>query len=195
MDSLEKEIKDYFKGQGIPLADNSNSFEKLDFGFGDRDAKRYFSFDVKEKRQRYNMNNWQVANIPEEYLFILDDLAARKILAYAPNSGIIVRDNMHHRYFLFTVVDLYLMPKQRVNRTIKKQVEAYKGKWLIDLRNGQMFDRLADVFKGIEAYLDDRENIFLKILECYGDYMGEEIGKGGIVRVPEHWQTDVDETR
>jgi len=195
MDSLEREIKDYFKQREIPLADNSNSYEKLDFAFGDKSTKRYFSFDVKEKRQRYNMKNWQVANIPEEYLFILDDLAARKILAYAPNSGIVVRDNMRHRYFLFTVVDLYLMPKQRVNRTIKKQVEAYKGKWLIDLRSGQKFDKLADVFDGIESYLDEKKEIFLNILECYGDYMGEEIGKGGIVRVPEHWQTDVEETR
>ncbi len=195
MYSLEKEVKDYFEQRGILFNDNSDSFEKLDFGFGDRNTKRYFSFDVKEKRQRYNMNNWQVENIPEEYFFIIDDLAARKILAYAPNSGIIVRDNLHHRYFLFTVVALYLMPKRRVNRPIKKQVATYKGKWLIDLKNGQMFDGLADVFEGIEAYLADRENIFLHILECYGDYVGEDIGEGGIVRAPKHWKTDVDETR
>lgn len=96
---------------------------------------------------------------------------------------------------IFSVVDLYLMPKQRVNRTLKKNVQTLKGKWPIDLRNGQQFDGLADLFAGIDQYLDQREAIFLHTLACYGNYLGEEISRGGIDRVPQHWQIDVEETR
>lgn len=195
MISFEQEIKGFFRKKEIRFADNSGSFAMLDFTFGDLEIKRQFHFDVKEKRQHYNMRNWPDAIVPEEYLFVLDDLAARKVLVHAPNSGVIIRDNVHQRYVLFTVVDLYLMPKKRVNRLIERSVETYKGKWLVDLRNGQRFDDLAGVFAGIDSYLDNREDIFLRILECFGDYVGEEIGKGGIVRKPEHWEVDVNQTR
>jgi hypothetical protein len=43
--------------------------------------------------------------------------------------------------------------------------------------------------------LKERENIFLKTLECYGNYYGEEIGQGGITRKPGHWEIDVKGTR
>lgn len=193
--SFEQEIKAYFIQHQIAFRDNSESFKKLDFSFGDKAAKKHFSFDVKEKRQHYTERNWPDTEIPESYLFILDDLAARKILAYSPNSGLVVRDNMSEQYIFFSVVDLFLMPKKRVNREIRKNIQGMKGKWMIDLRNGRRFGKLADVFAEIEAYLNSREDIFMRILECYGDYAGEEIRKGGIPRRPEHWSTDVKETR
>ncbi|HEX9974184.1 MAG TPA: hypothetical protein VGD14_19095 [bacterium] len=195
MPSLESEFKLYFKQHQIPYEDHSSSLKKLDFSFGDPKAKTYFCFDVKEKRQHYTKQNWQQVDIPEQYLFILDDLSARKILAYAPNSGLVIRDNVHQKYYFFTVVDLYLMPKKRVNRVIKKQVETQKGKWLIDLRNGRTCTNLLEIFEAIESYLKDRENIFLHTLDCYGKYFGEEIGQGGIPRKPAHWEVDVKETR
>lgn len=198
MPSLEQEIKTYFTANGIPFHDHSfdeQRFQRLDFGFGDRSEKRYFSFDAKEKRRRYNLSNWPDVGIPEQALFIIDDLAARKILMFAPNSGLIIRDNTTRRYYLFTVVDLYLMPKVRVNRPIQQRQQALKGKWLIDLRNGRRFSTLAEVFEAIDAYLDQREAIFGKELACFGEYVGEDIAQGGITRRPEHWQTDVKATR
>jgi hypothetical protein len=87
------------------------------------------------------------------------------------------------------------MPKKRVNRVIKKQVETQKGKWLIDLRNGRACGNLSEIFEAIESYLKDRKNIFLHTLDCYGKYFGEEIGKGGITRKPGHWEIDVKGTR
>ena len=194
MPSFEQEIKQYFKQRRIGFDDHSGSYKRLDFGFGDARAKRYFSFDVKEKRQRYAMRNWPT-DIPEEHLFIIDDLAARKILAYAPNSGLVVRDNIRRKYVFFSVVDLFLMPKQRVNRKIQKHMQAFKGKWLTDLRSGQVRDTLDQVFSAIKAYLERRADIFVNVLECYGEYAGEEISEGGIVRRPEHWEVDVAETR
>ncbi len=88
MQSFEQEIKAYFVQNQIQYEDNSKSLTKFDFSFGDREKKTYFSFDVKEKRQHYNIKNWQEFEIPEPYLFIIDDLAAQKILAFAPNSGL-----------------------------------------------------------------------------------------------------------
>ncbi len=198
MISLEQEIKDYFVQRDILFHDHSfddRRFLWLDFGFGDPEQKRYFRFDAKEKRRRYNTKNWPDVGIPEEHLFIMDDLAARKILAIAPNSGMVVRDNARQLYYLFTVVDLFLMPKVRVNRPIHNQQEVLKGKWLVDLRNGQCFDALPPIFDALEDYLDQRKTIFGKQLACYGDYVGENIGRGGITRRPEHWVTDVSETR
>ena len=198
MISLEQEILDFFRQQGIAFhqhVQGDQRFVRLDFGFGDLAAHRYFSFDAKEKRQRYALSNWPKTDIPEEHLFILDDLAARKVLAFAPNSGLVVRDNGRGHYFLFTVVDLYLMPKQRLNRTIEKDVRSLKGKWLVDLRNGQVGASMADIFASINTYLDTRPAIFQDNHACYGSYVGETVGTGGITRRPEHWDKDVSETR
>ena len=195
MQSLESEFKTYFAQHQIPYEDHTTSLKKLDFSFGDPKAKTHFCFDVKEKRQHYTRQNWQQLDIPEAYLFILDDLAARKILAFAPNSGLVLRDNLNQKYYFFSIVDLFLMPKKRVNRTIKKQVETNKGKWLIDLRNGKVCDNLHGIFVAIDSYLKDREDIFLNTLACYGNYYGEKIGQGGVTRQPGHWKIDVTGTR
>jgi len=193
--SLEQEIRHYFQQAQINFDDNSGSYHLLDFAFGDRTKKQYFAFDVKEKCDPYQLRNWPKVEIPEKYLFILDDLAARKILAFAPNSGLVIRDNFYKIYYFFSVVTLYLMPKTRVNRKIEKNVLAYKGKWLIDLRNGQQYDKIDALFIGINTFLAERENIFLKKLECYGCFYGEHIVDGGIVREPKHWRIDVQKTR
>lgn len=192
--SLEQEIRILFQQRGVAYDDHSDSFTRLDFGFGERAAKRYFVFDAKEKRQPYAQRNWQT-EIPEAHLFILDDLACRKILLYAPNAGLLVRDTPQQRYLFFSVVDLFLIPKNRVNRAIRRTQPEQKGKWLIDLRNGRHLSRLDELFEAIDDYLDRRKAIFHQIHECYGDYVGEEIGSGGIERKPEHWDTDFGATR
>lgn len=196
--SLEQEILDHFRRHSISFHQHVNDetrFVRLDFGFGDIGQKRYFSFDAKEKRQRYNLNNWRGAGIGEEHLFIIDDLAARRVLAFAPNAGLVIRDNLRQLYFLFTVVDLFLMPKVRVNRRLDLNPPLLKGKWLIDLRNGQPCPDLAAVFARIGAYLDQRETIFSKELACFGAYVGETISAGGVARQPRHWERDIRETR
>jgi len=192
--SLEQEIRTLFQQRRVNYVDHSDSFTQLDFGFGDRSAMRYFAFDAKEKRQPYDLRNWQTA-IPEAHFFILDDLACRKILLHAPNAGLLVRDTPQQRYLFFTVVDLFLMPKVRVNRPIHRAQREFKGKWLIDLRNGRSLARLDELLAAIDDYLDRRRAIFYETRECYGEYVGEEIGRGGIERRPEHWDTDFGATR
>ena len=192
--SFEQEIKHYLADNRIPFHDGSASFKDLDFMLPDFADARPFRFDAKEKRQKYNMNNWKTT-IPEQHLFIMDDLAARKILAYAPRSAMIVRNNILQNYVLFTILDLFLIPKQRANRVISKKVETLKGKWLIDLRNGPQFESLNAVFAAIRDYLEAFQEIFLEKLECHGSFQGEDIDVQGITRRPEHWQVDVAETR
>lgn len=195
MPSFEAEIKHYFNSRQIPFEDHCTSLRQLDFCFSDPATKVQFNLEVKEKRQHYNLKNWPQVNIPQAYLFIVDDLAARKILAFAPNSGLAVRDNLNRQYYFFSVVDLYLMPKTRVNRCIKKEMAAQKGKWLVDLRNGHCCGNLPELFNALATYITQRKAIFLEILECYGRYVGEEVGSGGITRRPGHWDIDIKGTR
>lgn len=195
MISFEQEIKKFLNDKGIPWRDGSSSFKRLDFTVvADQDHRFYF--DAKEKRQHYNLKNWGIPNAHEQqFTFIIDDLAARKILAYAPYSGMVVRDNVLGGYYFFSVLDLFLMPKTRVNRPIEKEKPTLKGKWIIDLRNGLRCESLDEVLDAIRQYIARREDLFLNILECYGNYIGEEIERRGIVRRPGHWDTDVNETR
>ena len=194
MPSLEQEIRRYFRRRRIPFDDHTGSFDSLDFGFVNLRDNHYFAFDAKEKQRPYRAENGPT-QIPERDLFIVDDLAARKVLFHAPNAGLIVRDTPQQRYLFFSVIDLYLMPKTRVNRPIARTQAARKGKWLIDLRDGARCSALESAFAAMEAYLDNRQEIFHKTVECYGSFHNEGIGQGGVERRPAHWAKDFRETR
>jgi hypothetical protein len=192
--SFEQEIKAFLTASGLEFKDNSTSFKRLDFTvLLGNDWK--FHFDAKEKIQQYHLGNWKLTTDQELHTFIIDDLAARKILAYGPYSGMVVRDNLHGGYYFYTLLDLFLMPKTRVNRPIEKQQKALKGKWVIDFRNATRCENMDEVLAQILRYIEKREDAFVNILECYGNYHGEDIGQRGEVRRPEHWDTDVQKTR
>ena len=192
--SVEQEIKDYFAQKGIKFSDNSSSYKQLDFTIINKNGQAAFHLDVKEKRQKYNLNNWPKF-APESDLFILDDLAVRKCLAHAPKSGIIIRDNIRKRYFFFSVVDLALVPRKRVNRPINRNQPDIKGKWLINLHNGKESQSLDGSISNLRQYLQDLDKVLFETIECYGNYIDENIVAGGIVRNPAHWETDVQGTR
>lgn len=194
MQSFEQEIKSFFQSSKLAYKDNSSSFKRLDFTVA-LDETWSFHFDAKEKRQHYNLSNWKLTAAQEPHTFIMDDLAARKILAYGPYSGMVVRDNLLGGYYFFSILDLLLMPKTRVNRPIDKVQKGLKGKWIIDLRNGQQCASMNEVLALFKRYIAKREDLFLNILECFGDYQGEQIGERGEVRRAEYWTTDVNETR
>jgi len=191
--SLEQEVKRFLVNKGVEFHDQSDSFKHLDFTILLHNAP-YFHLEVKEKRQKYNMNHWP-PYVDEASLFILDDLTVRKCLAYAPKSGVLVRDNVRSMYTFLSVVDLALMPRLRVNRPIQRTTPALKGKWLIDLNNGASADSIETIFSTIRRYVDASDKILYDTIECYGHYEGEEIARGGITREPSHWDTDVDATR
>lgn len=193
MTSFEQEIKSYFKINDIPYKDYSQSYKRLDFTI--QLGKWKFYFDAKEKRQKYNLKNWQLSEEEEKHAFIIDDLAARKILAYAPYSATIIRNNLNSCYYFFSVLDLFLMPKKRVNRPIFNKKKALKGKWIIDLRNGIKCDKFDTAYQLIGKYIEKREELFINHLPCFGEYEGEEIGERGMVRKREYWDIDVKATR
>ncbi len=194
MISFEQEIKAFLQSKKMEFKDNSSSFKRLDFSVR-LDENWTFHFDAKEKRQKINLYNWKITAEQEPHTFIIDDLAARKILAFGPYSGMVVRDNLLGGYYFYSVLDLFLMPKTRVNRPIEKSQKAMKGKWVIDLRSGKKCSNMDEVLKLFYAYISKREDLFLNILDCYGNYAGENIGERGEVRRPEYWETDVKETR
>ena len=192
--SLEQEIKDLLTRREVHFDEACDAFDQLDFCIHSG-QRADFHFDAKEKRQEVALANWPETGIPQEHLFILDDLAARKALKFAPNSGLVVRDNLRRLYFFFDVTPLFLMPRQRVNRPIELNSALVKGKWLVDLRNSVQCATLLEVFEKIAVYHDNQEQIFHKFLACYGDFVGEVISEGGITRRPEHWLKDRDATR
>ncbi len=194
MQSFEQELRAFFQINDIGFQDHSKSFKRLDFSV-QLDKNWKFHFDAKEKRQPYNLANWQLTTEQEQHTFILDDLAARKILAYGPYSGMVVRDNLLGGYYFFSVVDLFLIPKSRVNRPIFKEKKSLKGKCIIDLRHGIKCEQIKEVFGLFQKYIDRREDLFMNIKECFGDYPGEEIGQRGAIRKSEYWDIDVQETR
>jgi hypothetical protein len=192
--SVEQEMKIYLDERKIAFEDNSSSFRQPDFMIKNDREEAVFHLEVKEKRQRYNLNNWHKF-APEPDLFITDDLSVRKCLAYAPKSGILVRDNIRGKYVFFSVTDLMLIPRKRVNRPIHKNHLEIKGKWLINLRNGKDAGNLADAFVHIRTYLKNLDKILFETKECYGNYVDEIIDIAGITRNPSHWETDVKGTR
>lgn len=191
--TLEQEVKNYFRSRGTHFKDNTSSFDKLDFTVL-QDGQPAFHFEVKEKRQRYAMSNWPDFS-PEEHLFIFDELTIRKCLAHSPNSGVIVRVKYTGDYYFFSVIDFALMPRMRIQRDIHRKIHDVKGKWLVDLRNGKHARSLAECLEHSREYYRSLDHILFKEKGIYGDYIGEQIEKGGIVRQPEHWDEDIKKTR
>lgn len=191
--SVEQEVRLLLDRTRLRYSNQTDSFKRSDFTVW-LSEKTVFFLEVKEKRQPYNASNWP-AFAPEPALFILDDLTVRKALSVAPRAGILVRDNTQGRYHFFSVVDLALMPRVRVNRQINRQSPELKGKWLIDLRNSVTTTTLDASFAQIRSYVDNLNQILFGYKPCYGQYVGEQIGSGGIERQPGHWDVDVQETR
>ena len=80
-------------------------------------------------------------------MFILDDLTVRKCLGFAPRAGVAVKDVVGKRFVFYSVIDLALMPRVRVNRRIERNKPDLKGKWIVDLRNGKRATTLDDLLR------------------------------------------------
>lgn len=185
---FEHDVKTYLMDRGEQFADGTSSHTSLDFHL----TRRNIHLDVKEKCQKFSMSNWREASMPQENLFIIDDLAVRKLLLHAPNSFIIIRDSsldpaMH---YVYSIVDFLCMPKKRCRRTISKTITTVKGKWLIDLRDAAAFDTLDEAMHYILHYAEKHRAIFETHLDCWGNYRSEKIGRGGTTRVAKHWKED-----
>ncbi len=191
--SFEQEIRTYLQQVGRPFTDETRAFCELDFTLLLPAGVR-FHLEAKEKRQPYNASAWPDF-APEEELFILDDLTVRKCLAFAPRAGVVVKDGVVGRYLFFSVIDLALMPRQRVNRRIERNAPDLKGKWLIDLRNGRAAVDIAGLLALVDGYLVGLHAALYETHACYGDYVGENVGEGGSTRHAGYWEKDVRNAR
>jgi hypothetical protein len=152
------------------LLDSTDSFDEMDFELACRGNRLFL--EVKEKKQRYREAWVQAAAVPEEDLFILDELAARKIILRAPRAYLLVHDMLKARCCVFGALELITVPKARVNRPIDGGVSTFKGKWLIDLRHGEQAGSLEEAI----SYLKRRsvsEEDYWKALACHGRYENE----------------------
>jgi hypothetical protein len=188
LQSFEHEIKNFFTKYNLRFIDGTNSLDELDFALPDFNIH----FDVKEKKQHFTMSNWKEANIPEEHFFILDDLAARKVLLKAPHSFVLIRDSVKTPvFYVYSIVDLLCIPKKRVRRALEKNTRSFKGKWLLDFRHAEKFETLEQAVKYMVNYPKQFKKIFKEEIDCWGTYEGEQIQTAGITRKPKHWDEDL----
>ena len=185
---FEQDIRSYFTASREPFTDFTSSHTAPDFHLTRRDIY----IDAKEKCQQFTMSNWREARMPQENLFIIDDLAVRKLLLHAPNSFVIIRNSsidppMH---YVYSIVDFLCMPKKRCRRTISKTITTVKGKWLIDLRDAAAFATLDEAMHYILRYAEKHPAIFETHLDCWGNYRSEKVGRGGTTRVATYWKED-----
>lgn len=185
---FEKEIRSLLISRNEPFVDRTSSHTALDFFLPNYATH----IDAKEKRQRFSIRNWPEAPMPQEFLFILDDLAVRKLLYHAPNSFSLIRDSSSTppKYYVYSVVDLLCVPKKRCKRPIRRTVSAYKGKWLVDLRDAASFATLGDAINYILRYRKKHPAIFESHLDCWGGYHSERINTGGRTRTAGYWKED-----
>ena len=185
---LEQEIKSYLTAQKEPFKDQTKSHSDVDFFL----PRNGVHLDAKEKRQRFDMRNWKEAVMPQECLFIIDDLAIRKLLRHAPHSFCLIRDRsrMPLTYYVYSIVDFLCMPKKRCRRPIRRNMTAYKGKWLLDLRDAAAFEKLEEAMNYVIGYKNKHPAIFEGHIDCWGKYYSERIGKGGRTRTANYWDED-----
>lgn len=185
---LEQEVRQYFSKRRIKFLDHTRSHHELDFALPDVGIH----LDVKEKLQRFSRTHWPNAAMPQEHLFILDDLAARKMLLHAPKSFCLIKDSSlpSPMYYIYSIVDLLCIQKPRVRRPIERTVKAYKGKWLVDLRDAAAFVNLDDAMDYMLRYEKHFSAIFRDHIDCWGNYSSEEIFVSGTKRRAQYWKKD-----
>lgn len=190
MVSLEQEIKSFLSKKGVEFDDYGDSFTKPDFRLRGRSAVAWI--EAKEKRQKYNTDVWPIT-IPEHHSFILDELTARKLMAYSMSGCLVVRDNTTGLYHFADVMSLWLMPRVRCERNHNNYM---KGKWVIDLRNFLGSERLSDMFVFLRDHLEEAYGLVKRDAAIHRpDFVGEEIVVAGTPRTEEQKEHDVKATR
>lgn len=170
---FERKVRSHLASDGeFEILDETGSYDELDFELGCR-GRRVF-LEVKEKKQTYRERWVEMAGIPEEQLFILDELAARKIILRSPRAWLLVNDICHERLIVYGALELLTIPKVRVNRSIDGGVATFKGKWLIDLRHGDEFEDMAAALALIKRRISSEEELW-RSLACHGRYEGESV--------------------
>lgn len=189
--SLESSVRSFFDAKHIRYTDYSDSATMPDFLITINGVDFYL--EVKEKRQHTKMSNWPDIGVNESDVFILDELTARRLMTYSPNAGVLVYSHPAKSLTFFDVLTLWLSPRRRVNRVIN-QYGTMKGKWMLNLQNGQPCASLSEALKHIQTFVKHQNN-WLSETACIGEYVGEVIPTGGELRTRQQRSYDYSVTR
>ena len=185
---FEQDIKMLLATRHEDFVDQTSSHTQVDFYL----PLRNIYFDAKEKRQKFSMKNWVGIATPQEHMFIVDDLAVRKLLQHAPSSFCLIRDSSARplMHYVYSIVDFLCIPKQRCRRPIERTVRTLKGKWVVDLRDAVAFEELEDALGYIVHYSRKHGDIFERHIDCWGKYTSEQILLAGATRTARYWKVD-----
>lgn len=176
---FEGEVKAGLAALGWEYEDETAAHDRPDITFlrQVRGAKVRAVLELKEKRQSYRSRWAELAGVPEPELLVLDEVAARKLLARAPRAFLLFHDATRpdQPLVLYTIIDLFCMPKVRVRREITLHEQRGKAKWLIDRRHGHACDNLNAAFALMATYLDREMLDDLRRLEAHGAFVGERV--------------------
>ena len=118
------------------LRASTNSYDRLDFQL-EGPGERLVELEVKAKRQPLS-EGWQSLrpDVAPEDLFVLDELALRKIVDGGRYAFLLVRDVPGRRWVLWSSGDLLVAGRARhARRIVKGSTPTVKGKLLFDLRD------------------------------------------------------------
>lgn len=125
------------------LRTNTNRFDRSDYEVATHDVAQC-AIELKAKWQRYRGWTTHRPDVDERDLFILDELAMRRLIEHGPFGQLLIYDHPAHRWVIFGVVDLILAPKARVARPLRARRATTKGKVLLDLGDGHQAGRQLD---------------------------------------------------
>jgi hypothetical protein len=135
---------------------NLDSSERLDWWVPG------FYLDVKEKRQPLGRRWHLLPAVPEQFLFVIDELSVRRASQHSPHAYFVLRSVPTGQVFLARVDEMFSAERGRVNRV--GSTGHAKGKWVIDLRN---FRELTDpVNQLMPTILADQVSMPWKASHC-----------------------------
>lgn len=176
---FEQAVKAGLDALGWTYEDNTTAHERPDITFVRqvRGQAVRAALELKEKRQPFRPRWAELAGLPETELLVLDEVSARKLLARAPRALLLFHDITRPElpYVLYTIIDLFCLPKVRVQREIALQDRRMKAKWLLDRRHGRVFAHLNAAFAAIATYLDRTMLDDLRRVEPHGPFLGEQV--------------------
>lgn len=150
---IEAQVREALKVHcGLGLAhDSTNSFDRLDYQL--LCADQLIELEVKAKHQPLSLG-WQRLrpDVRPVDLFVLDELAVRKIVDAGRYAFLLVRDVPARRWCLWSAGDLVVASRVRHARRLDTGSQRCKGKLLFDLSEaGHVTTSLVDALDSLCA--------------------------------------------
>jgi hypothetical protein len=114
------------------LSSSTNSLDRLDFQVL-APGERLCEIELKAKHQPYHAWGHLRPDTAERDLFILDELALRKLVDAGRYAFLLVHDQPQQRWLVWSTMELVLASKVRVNRRLATGVDRLKAKILLDV--------------------------------------------------------------